>query len=183
MNPGTVMIPEISVDVAEPAWREALPDAEAISRSGAAAAFAAAAPGPLRGRPTEAGVRLTGDAEVRRLNAEFRDRDAPTNVLSFPAMDDDDLGRLPPGAPVNLGDVVVAHGVVVAEARGEGKPLGDHLCHLVVHGMLHLLGFDHVEEADAEMMERLEADVLAGLGIADPYAAPVAPLSITARES
>lgn len=102
---------------------------------------------------------LTDDDEVRQLNARWRGQDKPTNVLSFPA-----------GDAVLLGDVVLAFETVEREAAAQGKRFGDHLSHLVVHGALHLIGYDHVKAGDAAAMEALERRVLAGLGIADPYA-------------
>ena len=107
-------------------------------------------------------VLLTDDAQVRDLNQRFRGQDKPTNVLSFPS-------RLNPEA--HLGDVALAFGVCVAEARAQAKPLAHHLQHLVAHGVLHLVGYDHETDAEALEMEGLERVVLAGLGIPDPYAA------------
>ncbi len=108
-------------------------------------------------------ILLTDDQEMRALNRTWRGKDAPTNVLSFPA------GETTPG-PGFLGDVVLAYETMAKEVR-EGKlPLADHASHLVVHGTLHLLGFDHMEEAEAGRMETLERHALATLGIADPYA-------------
>jgi probable rRNA maturation factor len=97
---------------------------------------------------------------VQEINARFRDRDQPTNVLSFPAAE---------SAAPHLGDLVLAHGVCAAEAAAQGKTLADHLTHLTVHGVLHLLGRDHVDEAEAEAMEAEERTLLASLGVADPY--------------
>lgn len=108
----------------------------------------------------EVSVLLTDDAEVKTLNADFRAKDRPTNVLSFPA---------PDFAAPHLGDVALALETCAREAKDQGKTLGDHLSHLVAHGVLHLLGWDHEIEAEAEAMEALEREVLAGLGIADPY--------------
>ncbi|HEX7970330.1 MAG TPA: rRNA maturation RNase YbeY, partial [Stellaceae bacterium] len=102
---------------------------------------------------------------VRALNRQWRGKDVPTNVLSFPA-----LGATPPpGAPRLLGDVVLAFETVAAEAAAQDKPLADHLRHLVIHGVLHLLGFDHESDADAQRMEASEIAILAGLGVPDPY--------------
>lgn len=106
-------------------------------------------------------VLLTDDAAVAELNARFRGKHRPTNVLSFPA---------PESARPHLGDLVLASGVCRAEAEAQGKALADHLGHLVVHGVLHLMGRDHEDEAEAEAMEAEERDILARLGIADPYA-------------
>lgn len=109
-------------------------------------------------------VHLADDAHVRELNARWRGLDKPTNVLSFPAADAADLeeARL-------LGDIVLAFETVAREAEQEGKPLADHYRHLVVHGFLHLIGFDHENDADAETMEAMETRILAQLGVADPY--------------
>jgi len=112
-------------------------------------------------------VLLTDDATVRGLNARFRGQDRPTNVLSFPAAAMPETGGRAP-----LGDIVLAYGVCAAEARAQGKPLANHLTHLVVHGALHLLGRDHIVEAEAEAMEAEERAVLARLGVADPYTLP-----------
>ena len=105
-------------------------------------------------------VLLTDDAAVQDLNARFRGKDAPTNVLSFPA---------PATAHPHLGDIAVAHGVCAREAAAQGKTLADHLSHLVVHGVLHLLGYDHQADATADAMEAMERDILSKLGVADPY--------------
>jgi probable rRNA maturation factor len=107
-------------------------------------------------------VLLTDDAAVRDLNGRFRDKDKPTNVLSFPA---------PESAAPHLGDIVLAYGVCAAEAEAQGKTLSNHLSHLVVHGVLHLLGRDHEDDAEAEEMEAEEREILAQIGVADPYAA------------
>ncbi|MEW6257908.1 MAG: rRNA maturation RNase YbeY [Pseudomonadota bacterium] len=118
----------------------------------------------------EVSVTLTDDARIRTLNRDWRAKDKPTNVLSFPAAD------VPADVtPVPLGDVILAWETVRAEALDEGKSLGDHFTHLVVHGTLHLIGFDHESDAEAEEMEDTERRILAGLGIADPYAMPVEP--------
>lgn len=110
-------------------------------------------------------ILLSGDETLRRLNREFRGLDKPTNVLSFPA---------PPNPEAYLGDVAIAYGVTSREAREAGKNFSDHAAHLAVHGVLHLLGYDHVTAAGAKIMEPLEMEILAELGIADPYAARAA---------
>lgn len=110
---------------------------------------------------------FSDDATVRRLNRDFRGKDKATNVLSFPLdVDDPDGSR-------HLGDVVLAWETVAAEAEAMNICLTDHICHLVVHGILHLAGYDHETDADAAAMEQLETRVLATLGIADPHAAPL----------
>ena len=111
-------------------------------------------------------VRIVDEAEMQTLNREYRDQDKATNVLSFPA---GDIDGLPPEETGPLGDIVVCAGVVAREAGEQGKVLADHWGHMVVHGTLHLLGYDHVSEPDAAAMEGLEREILAGLGIADPY--------------
>ncbi|RAK67906.1 rRNA maturation RNase YbeY [Phenylobacterium kunshanense] len=107
-------------------------------------------------------ILLADDEAVRDLNARFRSKDSPTNVLSFPA---------PRNPEFHLGDIALAYGVCAREAAEQGKPLAHHLQHLVAHGVLHLLGYDHIGDDEAEAMESLERAVLAGLGVPDPYAA------------
>ena len=150
---------------------------EAIRAAGAAVA---AHPRGTEARGAEACIVLADDALVRSLNRSYRGKDAPTNVLSFPFQE-------PPGAPStqggtspaagagtgprHLGDVVLAAETVGGEAAAQELAPAHHLQHLVVHGLLHLLGFDHETDAEAEVMEGLEVEILASLGIADPYAA------------
>ena len=157
--------PDIAVTVEEPAWLDALPDAEARLRVFAAAALGA---GELGDGPVEVSVVLASDAMVHEMNRQYRGQDKPTNVLSFATLDDEDA-PLPEGAPLLLGDVVLAFETVVREAGEQGKPLADHFGHLVVHGVLHLLGFDHEDDGEAAEMEALEQALLAALGVADPY--------------
>ena len=143
----------IEIEVEDAAWTAALPVAEAVVQRAATAAL-----GAVEG---DLVVLLTDDAGVQELNARFRDKDRPTNVLSFPAAE---------SAFPHLGDVVLAHASCAAEAEAQGKTLSDHLSHLVVHGVLHLLGRDHEDDAEAEEMEAEEREILAALGVADPYA-------------
>ena len=144
----------IEIEVEAEAWTGALPDAEAVVDRAAQAAL-----GTVEG---DIVVLLTDDDAVRELNGRFRDKDKPTNVLSFPA---------PENAFPHLGDIVLAFGVCATEAEAQGKTLADHLSHLVVHGVLHLLGRDHEDDAEAEEMEAEEREILAQIGVADPYLA------------
>ncbi len=118
-------------------------------------------------RDTEIAVRVVDADEIRTLNRLYRDKDTPTNVLSFPA---GAIEGLPPEAPRLLGDVVVCASVVAAEAAEQGKAVADHWAHMIVHGTLHLLGFDHETDAEAAEMEALEARILASQSVTDPYA-------------
>lgn len=158
----------VIIEQRETAWRHAAPEAENICRQAADAAVRAA---DAAASGTEVSIVLGDDALLRTLNRDWRGIDAPTNVLAFPC-DGPDGGR--PGT-VLLGDVVVSYQTAAAEARRDGKAIGDHLAHLVVHGVLHLLGHDHQAEAEAELMEALETRILKELGIADPYGEPAQP--------
>jgi probable rRNA maturation factor len=155
----------IAIDLAQrsPLWRSRLPDV--ARRCTAAARAALAADRTAFDGPAELSIVLADDALLRGLNKEWRGVDKPTNVLAFPAL----AAAAATGAPQLLGDVVLAFETVAGEAVEQDKPLGDHLAHLVVHGVLHLLGFDHQAAADARRMEALEVAVLRRLGIADPY--------------
>ena len=143
----------------------------AVPRKGvpAAVSFRRWAAAALEGRIREAdlAIRIVGSREGRALNRHYRGRDYATNVLSFPA-------DLPEGLPEGvrmplLGDLVICAPVVAREAKEQGKPLAAHYAHLTVHGVLHLLGWDHGDDVEAEAMEQLERSILAGLGVADPY--------------
>lgn len=116
-------------------------------------------------------ILFTCDAEIHTLNREWRERDKPTNVLSFPMLEREDLLALPlDGSPEMLGDIALAHETCAREAADKGVPLDHHAAHLIVHGLLHLAGHDHeISPADADAMEALEVLTLAQLGIADPY--------------
>ena len=144
-----------------------------IARAAAEAAIAESAFPQLGSgtRTVELGVRLTGDEEVRALNAHWRGKDQPTNVLSFPLAEayelDDDAFE---GPELMLGDIVLAHGVCAAEASEKSVSFENHASHLLVHGTLHLLGYDHSDDAAAADMEAREVRALARLGIANPYA-------------
>ena len=161
--------PSVAVAVLCRDWRSSVAKPHALCRRAAtAAARAAAAPADA-----EVSIVLADDAFVRRLNRDHRGTDRATNVLAFPTAGGPGEKRPPDpdpaSVPVLLGDVVLAHGTVVREAPERGISIADHLGHLVVHGVLHLLGYDHDSAARARRMEGLEVDILAGLGIADPY--------------
>ncbi len=154
----------IDVLLQSPKWK-AEPRAGAIVRKAIrAAASAAVAP------RAELAIVLTDDSAIHALNRDWRGQDKPTNVLSFPARPPR-RHKAPRGAgPVSLGDIVIAFETTAREAKAEGKPLKDHLAHLAVHGFLHLLGHDHEQDRSARRMESLETEILAGLGVPDPYA-------------
>jgi probable rRNA maturation factor len=143
-----------------------------LARSAAVAAIAESA-FPQLGtgkRNVELSVRLTSDAEVHALNSEWRGKDKPTNVLSFPMAGPEELHASGDVGPeLMLGDVILARGVCAAEAADKGIPLESHAAHLMVHGTLHLLGYDHMDDDSAADMEAREVRALARLGIADPY--------------
>ncbi|HEY8874954.1 MAG TPA: rRNA maturation RNase YbeY [Stellaceae bacterium] len=156
----------VEVSVPCDAWVSASPDAAVLAAKAARAALDRAAR-PHPGVPLILGVILTDDAQQRELNRTYRGTDAPTNVLAF-ALSDPESAR-PAGSPMLLGDVVLAFETVAREAAEQHKKVSDHLAHLTVHGVLHLLGCDHRNEAEAEAMEGLEVEILKILGVPDPY--------------
>ena len=151
--------PMIEVEVEAEDWTDAVDDVEAVTERAAVAALGSRAGGIV--------ILLTDDETVRELNDRFRGRDRPTNVLSFPAAEMPGVA-----APLPLGDIVLAYGVCAREAAEQSKTLRNHLTHLVVHGVLHLLGRDHEDDVGAEAMEGEERAVLASLGVSDPYTLP-----------
>lgn len=157
---------------ADPEWDSSTADWPQMAERAVRAAVAVSAfPHLLDGpREVEVSMTLTDNEAVRELNAQWRGKDKPTNVLSFPMSEFDELdGGAGDGPPLMLGDIVLAHGVCTAEAADKGISVADHAQHLMVHGTLHLLGYDHLEDEEAKAMESLERDALAGIGIADPY--------------
>jgi probable rRNA maturation factor len=148
---------DIDIAVLDPRWLATLRTARAICRRAASAAIESA--GKRLPNTVSIAIALDGDAAVRRLNRTYRGKDEPTNVLSFPS-----------GERQFLGDIALARQTVLREAREQNKRPADHLTHLVIHGTLHLLGYDHeLGERQARRMERLETRLLAAMGIADPY--------------
>lgn len=157
--------PDIAIEVESPLW-DAQPDAERTVHD---AIGAAAARAPSAG---EVGVLLADDTAVQALNRDWRKIDKPTNVLSFPS----DAPKIP-GAPAFIGDIAIAFETLAREAQAEEKPFLHHLAHLAVHGYLHLLGYDHQTDSEAEAMEALEREILADMRIPDPYATDAADIA------
>lgn len=172
---------DISFSLESGDWETASADVEGLVEAAARAAFEAAEKPEILGgdTPVEMSLVLADDALVHTLNRDYRDKDKPTNVLSFALLDDlddtdestDDVLARDEGMPILIGDVILAFETVQREALEQGKSFGDHLTHLVIHGVLHLLGYDHQSDPDADRMERLETSILARMGIADPYSA------------
>lgn len=180
---------EIDILVEAGDWHASCPTAQNIATAAAEAALrdaavVKAADTMLAARAIELSILLTDNAAIADLNSQWRGRSGPTNVLSFPAETDAPPSDAPPSdapppgarraspeAPVLLGDIAVALETLVAEARDAGVAPEDHLRHLVVHGVLHLCGYDHENDADADRMESCEIAILKALGVSDPYAA------------
>jgi len=160
---------DIAVRILDPAWRRLWPTAVASARGAVRMALEQEQPLIDGGDAAEIAIVLTDDREVQRLNRRYRGIDKPTNVLSFG--DAGGGGRRAGGEPIIIGDVVLAHQTVAAEAAAQGKSIADHAVHLVIHGVLHLLGHDHRSSREAAAMEAIEIALLARLGIANPYAA------------
>lgn len=164
------MMLDIAIE-ADPEW-DSSTDWAALARSAAQSAIAESAfpqltDGP---RPVELSVLLTGDEHLRALNAQWRGKDKPTNVLSFPMASEAELEAADEEGPeLMLGDIILARGVCAREAEEKGISFENHAAHLLVHGTLHLLGYDHHDERDATDMEAREVEALRRLGIADPY--------------
>lgn len=162
---------EVAVQ-AEPGWPTDI-DWEPLATEAVAAALRISPFAEMLTAPytAEISVRLADDDEVQALNRQYRDKDKPTNVLSFPMVQPDLLGTLDNNddGEVLLGDIILALGVCEREAAEKGVTTAEHATHLIVHGALHLIGFDHIDDVEAEAMEDLERAALAALGIDDPY--------------
>jgi probable rRNA maturation factor len=163
------MKPVFKIDVTSicSRWHLVCPAAERHVRDTARLTLAQAMASSSFASNVEVGVTLADDVEQQRLNREYRGQDVPTNVLAFPAWEPGT--PVPPGAPLLLGDVVLAFETVAREAAEQGKPFTDHIRHMIVHGVLHLLGYDHRTRAEAAIMEPLETSILAELGVPNPY--------------
>ena len=175
LNRGTVQMveddlaPKIEIGILVEAgdWHGSLPSAQDITSAAAAAALTGAAVTTVAGAAVELSILLTDDAAIADLNSQWRGKSGPTNVLSFPAEPD----PTPLGVPLLLGDVAIALETLSAEALDAGISLEDHLRHLIVHGVLHLCGYDHENDVNADRMEGREIVILKALGVSDPYAA------------
>jgi len=163
--------PTVSLSMTVPSWHDVIKEPQALAERILAATLMAATSDP-RLRAGEVSILLTDDAEIRSLNATYRGKDKATNVLSFPGFEID-AGRMSDDLPVDgdllLGDVVMSGERLLDEANALKKAPPDHFAHLLVHGALHLLGYDHGDDAEAETMETLETSILKTLGFAEPY--------------
>lgn len=156
---------QISFDQGDARWRDVLRENRALFRRALNRTFQALDLPPLK---FAVAISLVNDADIRQLNAQYRHKDKPTNVLSFPQLEEfSNLENLP--QPVALGDIVLAYETIAREAEDQQKTLSHHVTHLLVHGLLHLCGHDHIDKQEEKEMEALEISILAGLGIADPY--------------
>ena len=155
------MEPLIDVEIEDDGWLDVLPDAVTVIETGVTAALKAA---DFKDQ-ADVVILLCDDAEMRRLNAEYRNKDKATNVLSFPAP----RSMRVKGVLEHLGDMALGLETCVREAKDQRKTVKNHVLHLSIHGALHLLGYDHLDDAEAETMENLEREILKSLGVADPY--------------
>jgi probable rRNA maturation factor len=158
----------VDVIIEDDRWADL--DLEALAEKASAAVFAELG----MGADWEVCVMACGDARIAGLNAEFREKPTPTNVLSWPSEErgvevDGQAPELPQGPDSELGDIAIAYETCAREAEEAGKPMSDHVTHLLVHGVLHLLGYDHIRDQDATLMEALETRILGKMGIPDPY--------------
>lgn len=164
---------EIDVSISDPSWESRSPFCQTLVEEAIQAVFTES---PVAQKliadkvEPEISVVLANDDLVQELNRQYRDRDQPTNVLSFAQLDGETGWKAPdhPG-PCALGDLILAFGTVDQESKDDHKPFEHHLTHLIIHGMLHLLGYDHIEEEEAERMESLEIQILKDLNITNPY--------------
>ncbi|WP_417317305.1 rRNA maturation RNase YbeY [Emcibacter sp.] len=169
---------QLDINTEETGWEEQLPEAAGLIRSVLDKLAAHCPEGAVLTRfpRPELSILLTNDENIRILNRDYRGKDKATNVLSFPALSEEEIegyfhaGSELPDYPVSLGDIILALETVKNEAISSNTSLENHFCHLIVHGLLHLLGYDHMNDIEAEEMEGLEKTILGTLGIDDPYA-------------
>ncbi len=166
---------ELNFIVSDETWLKSLPEAETVSAAVMEQVFAYVSPREKidflkTGKPIIVNLSLSNDEEIQALNRNFRRMDKPTNVLSFANIDDEDFGAAVQAFPdIELGDIMIARETMEKEAAEAGISLHDHYCHLLTHGLLHLLGFDHQQDDEAARMEAFEAAILQQLNIKNPY--------------
>lgn len=164
---------KIYLDIEEQCWEQALPDAESLInnvKDAVVGHLASICPVLSAGKDYSVNLCLSNDENIRQLNKAYRHLDKPTNVLSFANVDDETFGdMLSYEDLIELGDVIIAYETMEREAYELGISLKNHFCHLWTHGLLHILGYDHIQAADAAQMEQLEAEILDKLGISNPY--------------
>ncbi len=168
ISPDKSDTPEFTADIIieDDRWNTALNDFESLASTLSCAVLKKCG----RNNDTEISLLFTNDDAIQILNREYRGKDKPTNVLSFPQHEGDaDPTLLIPGEPEHIGDIILAFETIQREALEQNKSLRDHLCHMIVHGTLHLLGYDHEDDGEAEEMEALEIEILSGQGIKNPY--------------
>jgi probable rRNA maturation factor len=159
---------EIDVTIAEPDWKMSFLDVEKVATNAMSMTLKMAQlPSKIKFKDIEASIVLANDDLIQVLNREYRDKDAPTNVLTFASLDSED--PIPESVPYPLGDVILSFQTIDREAREHGKFFKDHFTHMVVHGTLHLLGYDHQTEDEANNMESLEIRILEKMNIQNPY--------------
>ncbi len=160
---------DISLLIEEDRWLDAVPEVETLAEKLIRAVLNATEQWPEDAGVVSVSLVLGNNEFIQQLNAEYRDKDKPTNVLSFPAYELEPGEPLPSEDELVVGDIIFALETIEDEAKDQQKTLEDHMAHMIIHGMLHLLGYDHIDEADAEMMETLEINLLQQYSIANPY--------------
>jgi probable rRNA maturation factor len=157
----------VSIAIEDTEWQTEIPDIESMAEDTVAYSIKAVRPEWLKSaRPVEIGLLFADDATLHALNRQFRHIDRPTNVLSFPA---NDIAHPASDMPLPAGDIAISFQTVKAEAQRDSKTVKDHTRHMIVHGVLHLLGHDHEDAREAEIMESIESEILAGFGVDNPY--------------
>jgi len=163
-----VNISEIDVSVLEPEWSASFLDVEIIARKAMETTLKMAKlPAKIESAPLEVSIVLANDDLIQVLNREYRQMDKPTNVLSFANLDSND--PMPEAGPFPLGDIILSYQTIDREAKDQGKFFKDHFTHMIVHGTLHLLGYDHIDEDEATNMETLEIRILEQMNVQNPY--------------
>lgn len=161
-------IPEIDVSILEPEWKDSFLDVEELARKAMITTLKMAKlPVKIEFVPLEASIVLANDDLIQVLNREYRKMDKPTNVLSFANLDSSD--PMPESGPFPLGDIILSYQTIDREAKDQGKFFKDHFTHMIVHGTLHLLGYDHIDEDEATNMETLEIRILEQMNVQNPY--------------